>query len=461
MFNSRLDRVALGLIVTLVVLIAALVARGDQVGARVAAVSPAEGASGVSTRSRLSITFSEPMRISDVEARLTVRPPISGTLRWSGNTVFFDHREPLRADTTYTLTLAAGASSQRRRLVLADKTWTFQTGHPRVVYMAPASGVTDLYVSEADGSRLARLTNEPFGVFDFAVSPDGRRIAYSAGRDEQGVRDVIVINADGTGRERAVVCDNAACQYVSWSADGTRLAFERRVLIQGSIGKSPGPARIWLHDLPSKQSAPLLSDSQQLGSLPRWSPVGEQLAYYDTLNNVIAVIDAQSGDREQVDSLLGDSGTWAPDGRQLAFVELLPVDAARYSQILRVDLTQSLITPLLGITSTNDSNVAWSPIGDLVAFGRQLRDVPATGTFLPFGPQIHVVAPDGQGLRRLTNQPDFSYGGLAWSPDGQWISAVRINLTIQDPKPEVWLVRADGSRSVKLADDATLPAWLP
>ena len=56
-----------------------------------------------------------------------------------------------------------------------------------------------------------------------AWSPDGRRIAFASTRD--GNREIYVMNADGSGVTR--LTDNDADDgYPSWSPDGRRIAFD-------------------------------------------------------------------------------------------------------------------------------------------------------------------------------------------------------------------------------------------
>jgi Tol biopolymer transport system component len=388
---------------------------------------------------------------------------LTGALRWNGATAFFAPSRPFQADTQYTVTVLAGGRSERGRAMLHDVTWTFRTGHPRVVYLSPATSTGDLYVRDIGQAAPQRITSEPYGVFDFAISPDGKRIVYSATRDSSGSRDLWVISPDGNNRELIHACDaEGVCQTPSFSADSTRVAFERRNLVKGAIGKSPGPSRIWLYDFTDKTAALLSSDSQQLGNMPRWAPVGEKLSYYDPVYSAVTVIDVSSGDRVQLPSVLGDSGTWSPNGNGLIYPELRAVDAGQFNQLLRADLVSAVITPVMPLSTSNDASVAWSPIGSLIAFTRQrMSSSGATGGFMAFGPQIWVSTPEGAGTHALTNDPGYTYGGLAWSPDGEWIVAVRNNLQMPNPKPEVWLVRSDGSQVARLAEDATIPAWLP
>ena len=138
------------------------------------------------------------------------------------------------------------------------------------------------------------------------------------------------------------------------------------------------------------------------------------------------------------------------------------MDTGSFNQLLRADLPSSIITPVMALSSTNDSSPAWSPTGDLIAFTRQYKSsAAATGGYTPFGPQIWISTPDGRNMKALTNQPEFSYGGLAWSPDGESIVAVRNNLQQPNPRPEIWLVQREGSEQQLLAENATIPEWLP
>ncbi len=454
---DRMDRAAIGSIIVLTSLIAFFIARGDQVGVRITQTSPAMNADRAPTRSVIAITFSEPMNTTTVEQRLGITPPVPGTWRWNGNTVFLSAAQPLQPDTRYTITLASGAESTRGRRVLRDTVWTFRTSRPRLVYLAPASGVANLFAMDPRDGTTQRLTDEPYGIYDFAVSPDGARIAYSADRGaEYPERDIYIINSDGSGRERLVKCDGQVCQAMSWSPDGARIAFERRELVQGAVGRSPGPGRVWLADVNTKETAPLFGDSQQIASLPRYAPTGEKLAFYDGSTNNIVVLDLAADQRIELPSVLGDPGTWSPDGNQLIYPELEAFDAGRYDQLLRADLNASIITPVTPLGAARNSGAAWSPLGDAVAFGRQ--EIGGSGIL---GPQLWLIAPDGSNMRQLTAEPEISHGAFAWSPDGQWIAVQRYNLLEVNALPELWLFRADGSERRKLVTDGTQPAWLP
>jgi Tol biopolymer transport system component len=460
---DRLDRAVAAAIAATVVLALIVLSRGDQVGVRIALTQPADGAVEIGLRPVIGLTFSEQMLPLALEGRLSFSPPVTGTLRWSRNSALFTPAAPLAADTVYTLTIRSGAPSARGRLTRDDVIVRFVTHRPRLVYLAPATGISDLVLADVGGpGQERRLTSEPFGVYDFAVSPDGRRIAFSANRDSGGSRDLYLVGVDGSDRKRIVTCDQQHCQSPSWSADGARIAFERRNLEKGAIGVVPGASRPFVYDAVSGQASALFTDTQYVASSPRWSTAGETLSYYDTIQSILTVLDMASGTIVEVPSVLGDAPVWAPDGRSFLLSDLMSGDGGRFQQLLRFDYASVTLTPVMPYTDSNDYGAAWSPYGDEIVFGRQSAELfSATSGAAFFGPQVWVVGADGLTPRALTTDTEYSHAGMSWSPDGRWISLVRTNLRTINPIPEVWLIRPDGSGARSVARDATLPAWVP
>src|SRR6266511_3946950 len=62
---------------------------------------------------------------------------------------------------------------------------------------------------------------------------------------------------------------------------------------------------------------------------------------------------------------------------------------------------------------TSYHSLAWSPLGDVIAFQRSV--VTAQG---PAENHLFLVAPDGSGLRDITRDPTLQDGDPSWSPGG-------------------------------------------
>ena len=92
-----------------------------------------------------------------------------------------------------------------------------------VVFSSDRPGNSEIYVMRQDGSNPTRVTNNSFGDFDPAWSPDGSKIAFVSNRG--GNLDIYVMNADGTEQVRLTTDPNFD-RRPSWSPDGTKILFD-------------------------------------------------------------------------------------------------------------------------------------------------------------------------------------------------------------------------------------------
>jgi Big-like domain-containing protein/WD40 repeat protein len=95
----------------------------------------------------------------------------------------------------------------------------------RSYFLNPGTNAgSDIWVMRLDGSRQRSLTTTGWPVSGLSWSPDGSRIAFSA--DSAGCQAIWIMNADGSGMTRLTPCD-AIQRNPSWSPDATTLVFER------------------------------------------------------------------------------------------------------------------------------------------------------------------------------------------------------------------------------------------
>jgi len=84
----------------------------------------------------------------------------------------------------------------------------------------------EVYVINADGSGLTRLTNNLVDDSNVVWSPDSSRIAWNRGQGQGGNTEIYVINADGSGLTRlSIGPEGDALRDGGWSPDSSRVAF--------------------------------------------------------------------------------------------------------------------------------------------------------------------------------------------------------------------------------------------
>ena len=87
-------------------------------------------------------------------------------------------------------------------IVLLLETQAQAPGKAQIAFHSTRNKNTDIYIMDADGQNLRRLTNHPDVDRDPAWSPDGRQIVFDSNRDGQGRvnhHGVYVMDANGKG----------------------------------------------------------------------------------------------------------------------------------------------------------------------------------------------------------------------------------------------------------------------
>lgn len=114
----------------------------------------------------------------------------------------------------------------------------------RVAFAGVKAGNIDIYVMDADGQNLTRLTETPEADQEPAWSPDGGTIAFTALR--AGTSQIWAMNADGTG-VRTLLAGPGLNSSPAFSPDGRQLAFistrdgNADLFEMGSEGTDPRP----------------------------------------------------------------------------------------------------------------------------------------------------------------------------------------------------------------------------
>jgi hypothetical protein len=129
-------------------------------------------------------------------------------------------------------------------------------------------GEVELYLIDAAGTNLRKLTNKHKTISAGEWSPYGRRIAYTDQSASDAEGRLYVMNADGTG-VRPLKDDTHGHFYGVRSPDGGEIAYKTMTQAQRR-----GTWRWWT-------SLPGYRIAWRLGPFPRWSPDGRWIAYAD------------------------------------------------------------------------------------------------------------------------------------------------------------------------------------
>ena len=270
-----------------------------------------------------------------------------------------------------------------------------------------SSGRPRLWIAKADGSGAREMSPDGGPQSDgggeewqapLGWTADGSRIVY-----HNGLRAVVIVNLDGTEARRwaaEVTCPDE-CSYTSdfaLSPDGTRVAFMRFL---GDLGNESVVAVLDLE----RGAVVQLDETRSLHTIFAeldWSPDGTRLVLASTTRSGngggLFVMNADGSDLRAV-TPTGQRPRWSPDGSRIAFVgtvdlgEGIPpggVGPAIYT--VRPDGTD--------LQRLTDDGMSW--VTDWTADGRIafVRIVPAPGGGEET--QVWVMDADGGSQQRLS-----------------------------------------------------------
>jgi Tol biopolymer transport system component len=281
------------------------------------------------------------------------------------------------------------------------------TGHRHVILSAPAADVVTSPAYSPDGTKLAYLRG---GV----VGSSG---ALSGSHDLMD--SIWILDTTTAQATQLTTCHGCSpYDYVSWSPDGSRLAFseaDRRGALQLYLIDADGTHLTQLTHFPAGQNA----------TQPTWSPDGTRIAF--TFFTVAKNLDhATVFPTINIDVI-------RPDGGGLAV--LLAASPAELDQD-----GGPYLEP------------AWSPDGSRIAY---LLDPWPRGVGVDF--QLWLMDSDGSHRTRIFLYPNCcvdAWGGPEWAPDGARIAVVTAHT--------LWVLNTDGSdRTSPGVISGDRPAWQP
>jgi Tol biopolymer transport system component len=456
---NRLDIAAWGLILVLALALSGVYLRGSQVDLEV----DLKGASAqhiveVGPIGPLEFVFSRPVQQDLLSSLINISPAVPGKITWDD----FEHAlfipdQSFLPGVQYRLTLNSGALGKSGEKIKEAITWEFTLRTPIVAFLSKGQSGNELWASDPSGSEQPeQLTHTEGKVFNYAPSPNGQQIAYSAFNQQKGV-DLWVVDRDGGENHVILDCGSDFCSIGSWSPDSRRIAYNRQ-----SAGLSPGSGwgapKPWLLDIKTGETESLFTDPQVIGYGPSWSPDGQKIATFDGVDNQIQILDLNTKKDTIIPTNSGLLGNWSPDSQKMYFTDTQVDTTTQHSSISVADLATGENLPFLNIFGLDPKDnfdvPAISPKGDWMAVSVQ-SDLASPAH------QIWLIPLNGDQSVQVTSDSSFTNDFYSWNYLGTGLIFHRDALGSSKPISQVvvWWVN---SRKIQIiAQDAYLPGWLP
>jgi Tol biopolymer transport system component len=221
----------------------------------------------------------------------------------------------------------------------------------------PTATGSELYVMNADGSAVKRITSNGYYEVSQTWAPDGRRIAFvgtpdAAPNDSLRVwaekRQIYVMDTRGGGITQLTSAPGGH-NFPAWSPDGKRIAF--------SSGRDrAGGAQLYIMNADGSNQVRLTHSSTE-ETYPAWSPNGRQIAFISKVQDSLSDIHVMDPDGSHVRNITRAEGfdgfpSWSADGGSLVYAHHLKPSTP--SSLYVISLSDSVGHPI-GIVGTRPS----------------------------------------------------------------------------------------------------------
>jgi len=270
-----------------------------------------------------------------------------------------------------------------------------------------------------------------------AASPDGRRLAYVAGRIEWNIVEVSTADA----RTRTLVAAGDTSYHPDWGPGGTRFAFMRYRGGRWSIEET---------SVVDGLSRRLLDIEQDTAGFLRMAPDGSQMTF---------MVEQPGGSQLMLANLSGQTSrldpgapgptsdaVWAPDGRHVIYLRTVPGDRIELARIRPGSTSAAEV--LASHPPTDGARVrvptAWSSDGNVIL------------TRSSGARQQYYLSPADFSSERPVPAERLCWDAVGLSNDGRTVLAICRNTSVPGGPWQLWSVDAATGRE-RLVGNVDLP----
>ena len=181
----------------------------------------------------------------------------------------------------------------------------------QICFMSDREGTTNLWVCNADGSKVRRLNRTPDVCYmpSWQKTPRGERIVFGQHGDKPGMTS---IKPDGTGAQSL-----GEGHDPTLSPDGKLICY---------TGHAGGGVTVFVMDHNGTNKRQMVKEISKVGAaFPNWSPDSKQLVYSFPAGEALElfIINVDGSGQRQLTTFGGTSvctpSAWSPDGKWISF----------------------------------------------------------------------------------------------------------------------------------------------
>jgi dipeptidyl aminopeptidase/acylaminoacyl peptidase len=204
--------------------------------------------------------------------------------------------------------------------------------------------IADLWIVPADGSARPRpLTASKGGENAADWSPDSRKLAFSAKREDDDVNQIYVIEVVGGGEARRITSSPLAARAPSWSPDGLSIAYQTSTYPGATDLEANRKIAAERKEAKSKESSVRIYDKFPIRRWDKWLDDTQTHVYVTSADGEGSARDLLAGTKLVALSGFGAptgegstenmEPTWSPDGRSIVFVATTARDTSAYASV--------------------------------------------------------------------------------------------------------------------------------
>jgi Tol biopolymer transport system component len=199
-----------------------------------------------------------------------------------------------------------------------DITFGISPAGEALVFNAAGVGELDLYLLDLKTQRVTRIAATPDYEVDPEFSPDGKSVAYAAGKPGDRADHIFLRSLDGK-TVKQLTMEDANDASPAFSPDGSLIAFTRdKTYNWGGLASNWDAGGVLCVIRTDGTAFREVTKGGSIASEPHFSPDGKSILFWED-EGLYTVASDGSQPPKRIDGLNAGEAVYSPDGRSIAF----------------------------------------------------------------------------------------------------------------------------------------------